>query len=167
MHERYLETLERARRLATFADDHSVKLWDVATHHELAAGFLHKETVEGLAFSPDGSLLASAGYDGRVGFLRVTTGRAEAPLTDIKEGCSGVTFSPEGRTLAVACDDGTVRLWNLATRREVTVLKHGPAPVRYVVFSSDGHLLVSVDENGTLRFWAAPNPDVLRQRTVD
>ena len=99
-----------------------------------------------------------------MGFLRVATGKAEAPLTDIKEGCSGVTFSPDGRTLAVACDDGTVRLWNLATRREVAVLNHGKPELRFVVFSPDGQTLVSVGANGTLRFWDAPTPDAPQLR---
>jgi len=151
---------KNARLLATVEGDRrTVKLWDAATQKLLAAVSVHKDSVEGLAFSPDGSLLASASYDGTVGFLRVATGKAEASLTSIKEGCSGVAFSPDGRTLAVACEDGTVRLWNLSTRREVTVLKHGKFPVLYVVFSFDGQTLVSVCENGTMRSWEAPNPD--------
>jgi eukaryotic-like serine/threonine-protein kinase len=133
-----------------------VTLWDVATQKELHSTSGYKESAQGLAFSPDGSLLASASYDGSVRFLRVATGEVESPLTGIREGCSGVAFAPDGRTLAVACEDGTVRLWNLATRREVLVLQHGRPELRYVVFSPDGRTLVSVGQNGTMRFWDAP-----------
>jgi WD40 repeat protein len=145
-----------ARLLATSGEDQPVKLWEVATQKELASG--RKRSVYGLGFSPDGSLLASAGWDDTVEFLSVATGKAESPLTGIKEGCAGVAFTPDGRTLAVACEDGTVRLWNLATRREVAVLRHGKAPLRFVVFSSDGQTLVSVCGHGTMRFWDAPSP---------
>ena len=103
-----------ARLLATCGEGDSVKLWDVATQKELASHH-HKDQAHGLAFSPDGLLLASASWDGKVGLLNIATGKAEDPITGIKEGCSGVAFSPDGRTLAVACEDGTVRLWNLAT----------------------------------------------------
>jgi WD40 repeat protein len=148
-----------ARLLATAgAQEEAVKLWDVETQKEVGGLSGHKESAQGLAFSPDGSLLASASFDGSVRFLRIATGKVEPPLTGIKEGCSGVAFAQDGRTLAVACDDGTVRLWHLPTRREVAVLRHGKVPVRFVVFSSDGQTLVSVCEKGTMRFWDAPSP---------
>jgi WD40 repeat protein len=149
-----------ARLLVVCVEDHPIKVWDVTTQEEQPAAFRLQDNAMGVGFSPDGLIMASGSYNGTVGFLRLSTGKAEAPLTGIKEGCSGVAFAPDGRTLAVASEDGTVRLWNLATRREVAVLKHGKAPLRFVVFSSDGQTLVSVCENGTMRFWDAPSPEV-------
>jgi WD40 repeat protein/tRNA A-37 threonylcarbamoyl transferase component Bud32 len=148
------------RLLATSGEGNSVRLWDVATQKELAVPLTHKGSAQGLAFSPDGSILASASWeDHTIGFLNVATRTTEPPLSDIKEGCSGVGFSPDGRTLAVACEEGTLRIWNLATRREVLVLKHGKTALRFVVFTPDGRTLVSVAEDGEMRLWDAPNPD--------
>src|SRR5207249_5432079 len=157
-----------ARLLATAGADNTIKLWDMATQKELAGVSSHKESApqgslqsaRGLAFSPDGSLLASASFAEMVGILRVATGQAEAPLTGIKQGCAGVAFAPDGRTLAVACEDGNVRLWNLATRREVLVLRHGKVSLLFVEFSPDGRTLVSVCEKGTMHFWDAPSPTI-------
>jgi WD40 repeat protein len=44
------------RTLATGSVDHTVKVWDVATHQLLATLTGHTNNVNGLAFSPDGTL---------------------------------------------------------------------------------------------------------------
>ena len=50
------------RRLASGSWDRTVKLWDVATGHELLTPLKHDDAVSGVSFSPDGRL-ASASQD--------------------------------------------------------------------------------------------------------
>ncbi|RKU13102.1 hypothetical protein C6503_16260 [Candidatus Poribacteria bacterium] len=49
-----------------FTDKVSIRLWDVTTGENVQTFWGHSTDVQDLAFSPDGALLASAGYDGAI-----------------------------------------------------------------------------------------------------
>jgi WD40 repeat protein len=70
-----------------------------------------RTTVEGLCFSPDGSLLVGGAREGRIGVWEVALGRQKAAL-DWKSGkVHDVAFSPDGCTIAAACSKGVV-VWD-------------------------------------------------------
>ncbi|MEV5646362.1 hypothetical protein AB0L67_40800, partial [Streptomyces flaveolus] len=77
----------------------------------------HIGDVSAVAFSPDGTLLATGGGDKTVRLWDpVTPEPVGKPLTGHADYVFWVAFSPDGALLATASQDKTVQLWARSTR---------------------------------------------------
>jgi WD40 repeat protein/beta-lactamase regulating signal transducer with metallopeptidase domain len=112
-----------------------------------------RAVVLAVAYSPDGTLLASAGDDAVIRLREVASGRLVGQLEGHKDAVSCVVFSPDGRTLATGSYDRTVKLWDVATRRQKMTLKGHTSWVFSVAFAPDGASLASGGHDKTVRIW--------------
>src|SRR6185369_11474897 len=78
--------------------------------------------IAGVAFSPDGALLALSSLSGTTRIHDTRTGRQLATLRGFFTGATSVSFSPDGRRLAVGSGDGDIKIYNTATWRELITL---------------------------------------------
>jgi WD40 repeat protein len=132
----------------------TVKVWDGQTGQELLTFRKHMGEVFGVAFSPDGSCLASAGSGktGAVRFWDPRTGEEICPPWELHAG--RVVFSPDGRYLAAhTTDQKDVFLWDRAAGRVVLTLTGNTGLISYVAFSPDGRRLASAGYDHSVRVW--------------
>ena len=153
-------------RMIAFADmdgeRSTIWLWSRESKRLRAIALGRTGGLGGLAFSSHGSLLASAGFDGKVRLFDVRTRRQVAALESRTSSGStptqyDVAFSPSGQTLASAGGDGSIMFWDVASRRELGApLTQDTAAVYSVSFSADGKTLASGSLDGTVRLWDVP-----------
>jgi WD40 repeat protein len=154
-------------RLATAAHDRTARLWDITVPTNRAVRTIrnirgrnsrvtltgHGSIVTAVAFSPDGTQLATASGDGTARLWDTTTGTTQAILTGHDSPVTSVAFSPDGTLLATAARDGTARLWETTDGTTQAILTGHSSYVSAVAFSPDGTQLATASRDGTARIW--------------
>nr|WP_272923943.1 helix-turn-helix domain-containing protein [Streptomyces sp. SID3343] len=138
--------------LVSGSEDNTARLTDIHTGRVVRTLADHRDSVLGLALSPDRATLATAGRDQTLRVWNPATGaQRRRPLTGHTAPVTSAAFSPDGHTLVSTARDHTVRLWDLKQGRAVTLSGHTNR-VRGVRFL-DESTLVSAAEDGTVRWW--------------
>ncbi|MGH4008636.1 MAG: NB-ARC domain-containing protein [Pseudonocardiaceae bacterium] len=115
----------------------------------------HTGGVRAVAWSPDGTRLASASNDGEVRVWNAATGDQLATLTGHTGVVHAVAWSVDSARLASAGYAGEVRVWDAATGAQLTTLAGHTSGVRAVAWSPDGTRLASAGNDRAVRVWDA------------
>jgi len=119
------------------------------------------KTVRSVAWSPDGTQLATAGLDDTVIIWNPQTGEEERRFPDLI-GVEALTFLPDGLSLAMAGPDSFVRIWNIENNSLIAELRGHTAPVLTIDVSTNGDLLATAGSDRTIRLWRAEDWSLMR-----
>ena len=151
------------RRVAVGTQDGRVRLLPTDGDATDEDGFRARPGTDGpvsaVAFSPDGSLLATASNDAVVRLWDARTvqrGDAARPLAELRGHAQPVlalAFSPDGTRLASGSADRSVRLWDTRAHTAVHAFTGHAGGVRCLAFSPDGATLASGSSDRSVRRW--------------
>lgn len=139
------------KHLATGGYDGIIRLWNTENGEFERALVGHDSYVYGLAWSPDGNYLASAGsFNATARVWEAKSGLCVRVLKGHKGYVTHVAWSPDGnRLLTAGGSSGFVTLWDLASSKQLHTIEYGN-PIYSIAFSKDGeHVAASANKAGT------------------
>ena len=128
----------------------------------------HTDAIHSVAYSPNGTILASGSVEGKIALWDVATKKNIATLETYP--VTSVAFSPDGTTLASGSGNfsvyspsgisystpsagNTITLWDVATRKNIATLETRNSPVISIAYSPDGTMLASGSVEGKIALW--------------
>jgi WD40 repeat protein len=136
-----------------------INLWDTMKGKEVCKIARDSTWIQTMAFSPDGTLLATAGRDTAIRLWETATGKElRAFEGDAGNITSNLAFSPDGRTVAVASQNGQedqhqLRVWEVdssSLRHEILTPRGG---IRCLAYSPDSRTLATGSADTTVLLW--------------
>jgi WD40 repeat protein len=141
----------------------NINVWNLPNGdmHGILEG--HEAGIDGLAFSPNGKLLASASDDFTVRIWNVDTSEQLRVLSDHTSYAVSVSFSPDGERLASASYDHTIRIQDITLPVQKDSNEYPLKPAQVLIGHNDtvasvsfpprGRHVLSSSHDSTLRVW--------------
>ena len=133
--------------------------WNRQCHRDLHTLQGHTQAVKAVAFSPDGTRIATASGDWTAKLWEAGSGQEITTLTGHTSFLNAIAFSPDGSRIATASGDATIKLWDVITGQEVRTLQGHAKGIEGVAFSPDGTRIASASADQTVKLWNAVSGD--------
>jgi WD40 repeat protein len=141
------------RWIASCGEDAKVIIWDVEREEILRTlgPFDHQMNI---AFSSDGSLLATASHTGIVRVWNTSTWKLNWQWNAHQKVILDIDFSPDGTLLATASKDFTAKIWSVQSRECLHTLHGHTYSVLGVAFEPGGQYLATSGMDSAVKLWS-------------
>ena len=122
----------------------------------------HDKAVTTLAFSPDGSLLASGSADTSIAFWEPETGKVKWKAGGHWAAVTAMVFNEKGNVMLSGGADSKVRSWRLPGGKGTAYYEGHLSAVNGVAFGIAPDTILTAGNDGTLREWETANQKIVR-----
>ena len=112
----------------------------------------HAEAATGVAWHPDGDLIATTSDDRTCIIWNPHTGKPITTFTGHTNPATGIAWHPDGDLIATTSDD-TCIIWNPHTAEKLTTLTGHTNPATGVAWHPDGDLIATTSDDRTCIIW--------------
>ena len=117
----------------------------------------HEDAIYAIAFSPDGSMLATSSYDRLVKLWDLAAkGGAPAETGSLKDHLDGVfalAASPDGSRLFSASGDRTLKVWDVSTRKRILTLSDATLGLNTLALAPRTGEVAAAGQDRMIRIW--------------
>jgi WD40 repeat protein len=129
-------------------------LYDLPSGEQQTIIPAHDDLIWALAFSADGTRLASGSEDHTARLWDTATGAPLQVFRGHSDKVFGVAFAPDGSRVVTASADHTARQWDPRTGEQVGITYRGHShELQTAVYSPDGRWIASGGRDHTVRLW--------------
>ena len=132
--------------MITAGNDCRLMLWNTEDYRVPTELAKHPEAVIEIAYSPDGSQIATVGFEDKLRIYDTQTGRQLQIFQCVCNDNHAVAYSNDGRLLAAGGRCGTIRVWDIATGRLTSEFTAHRKRIRSIEFDTRGHILSCAED---------------------
>ena len=118
----------------------------------------HRDMLYQAVYSPDETLVATAGYDREIILWSTKTGEPIRKLSGHNGAIFGLRFLDQGKYLISACADETLKIWEVATGQRLHTLGQPEGEVYSVTITEDERFIIAGGADHRVRIWEILRP---------
>ncbi len=136
--------------------DGTAQIWNIQSKQLLhEADYIGGNTVNAVAWAPDGKYLAIAGSNGTIDVRNANTWASICGYTQHTDAVNAIAWSPDGKYIASGSNDTTVRVWNPFGQCTPTLMVYAQHTntISSIAWAPDGKEIVSGSWDNTAKVW--------------